>query len=108
VSILAGYADRMARTADDGTLTALALNCTLTAGPAESSTDKMAGQVLDALAAHDVSGEVVRVVDHDVPPGVEADMGDGDGWPAIREKRWPRWSGTRTARTRSPRACSRA
>lgn len=84
--IPAGYADRMAGTAGDGTLTALALNCTLTAGPAESSTDKMAGQVLDALAAHDVSGEVVRVVDHDVHPGVEADMGEGDAWPAIREK----------------------
>ncbi|GAA0896544.1 flavodoxin family protein [Pseudonocardia zijingensis] len=70
----------------DGTLTALALNCTLTPGPGESSTEKMAGQVLDALAGHGVSGEVVRVVDHDVHPGVQADMGDGDAWPAIREK----------------------
>jgi multimeric flavodoxin WrbA len=31
-----------------------------------------------------VTGDVVRVVDHDVKPGVEADMGDGDAWPAIR------------------------
>lgn len=73
-------------TSTDGTLTALALNCTLTPGPGESSTEKMAGQVLDALAGHGVSGEVVRVVDHDVRPGVQADMGDGDAWPAIREK----------------------
>jgi multimeric flavodoxin WrbA len=26
----------------------------------------------------------VRVVDYDVKPGVELDMGDGDAWPAIR------------------------
>jgi hypothetical protein len=29
---------------------------------------------------------VVRVVDHDVKPGVQVDMGDGDEWPAIQEK----------------------
>ncbi len=33
-----------------------------------------------------VTGELVRVVDHDVKPGVEADMGDGDAWPEIRRK----------------------
>lgn len=26
----------------------------------------------------------IRVVDHDVKPGVESDMGDGDAWPALR------------------------
>jgi multimeric flavodoxin WrbA len=26
------------------------------------------------------------VIDHDVKPGVEIDMGEGDAWPAIREK----------------------
>jgi multimeric flavodoxin WrbA len=31
-----------------------------------------------------VAGEVVRVVDHDVEPGVEVDMGAGDAWPGIR------------------------
>lgn len=39
-----------------------------------------------ALAQHDVQGEAVRVVDHDVHPGVEKDMGNGDAWPALREK----------------------
>ncbi len=68
------------------TLTAIALNCTLKPSPAESSTDLMAGQFLDALSEHQVTGEVVRVVDHDVKPGVEADMGDGDQWPTIRER----------------------
>jgi multimeric flavodoxin WrbA len=46
----------------------------------------MARQVLDELAKHGVSGDVVRVVDHDVKPGVEVDLGDGDEWPAIREQ----------------------
>ncbi|HWM05179.1 MAG TPA: NAD(P)H-dependent oxidoreductase, partial [Actinophytocola sp.] len=46
----------------------------------------LAQQVLDELATHGVTGEVVRVVDHDVRPGVEADMGDGDEWPAIRRR----------------------
>ena len=67
-------------------LRALALNCTLKPSPSESSGDLLAQQVLDALAPYDVEGEIVRVVDFDVKPGVEADMGDGDEWPGIREK----------------------
>lgn len=67
-------------------LHALALNCTLKSSPAESSCDLLAQQVLDALASHEVTGEIVRVVDFDVKPGVETDMGGGDEWPSIREK----------------------
>ena len=67
-------------------LRALALVCSLKPSPAESSSDLIARQVLEQLAEHDVTGEVVRLVDHDVKPGVEKDMGDGDAWPAIREK----------------------
>jgi multimeric flavodoxin WrbA len=67
-------------------LRALALVCSLKPSPAPSSSDKLARQVLDELGKHGVTGEVVRVVDHDVKPGVEADMGDGDAWPGIREK----------------------
>ncbi len=67
-------------------LRALALVCSLKASPAPSSSDLMARQVLEELAKHGVAGEVVRVVDHDVKPGVEVDMGDGDEWPAIREQ----------------------
>lgn len=67
-------------------LTAVALTCSLKPSPAPSSTDLLAQQVLDALAGHDIVGELVRVVDHDVHPGVEVDMGDGDAWPALREK----------------------
>ncbi len=67
-------------------LSALALVCTLSPSPKPSSSDKMAREVLAALAEHGVSGDVVRVVDHDVKPGVEVDMGSGDAWPAIRER----------------------
>ncbi|MDQ1663138.1 MAG: hypothetical protein QOJ68_3118 [Blastococcus sp.] len=67
-------------------LRALALVCSLKPSPAPSSSELMGRQVLDELAKHGVSGDVVRVVDHDVKPGVEVDLGDGDEWPAIREQ----------------------
>src|SRR5687768_17406112 len=67
-------------------LRALALVCSLKPSPAPSSSDLIARQVLEELGKHGVAGSVVRVVDHDVLPGVEVDMGDGDAWPAIREQ----------------------
>ncbi|MCK2031091.1 flavodoxin family protein [Microbacterium galbinum] len=70
----------------DTALTALAITCTLKPSPADSSSDLLATQILDALADHGVTGDLVRAVDLAVKPGVETDMGDGDEWPAIREK----------------------
>ncbi|SOE00672.1 flavodoxin family protein [Blastococcus haudaquaticus] len=67
-------------------LRALALVCSLKASPAPSSSDLIARQLLEELAKHGVTGDVVRVVDHDVKPGVEVDMGEGDAWPAIRAR----------------------
>ena len=67
-------------------LRALALVCTLSPSPAESSSQLIADQVLGALAEHGVTGESIRLVDHDVKPGVQKDMGDGDAWPSIRER----------------------
>lgn len=67
-------------------LTALAIQCSLKPSPAASSSDLMARQFLDKLAEHAVTGTVVRAVDHNILPGVEADMGDGDDWPALRER----------------------
>ncbi|MCW2635476.1 MAG: uncharacterized protein JWQ99_1843 [Blastococcus sp.] len=67
-------------------LRALALVCSLKPSPAPSSSDLIARQLLAELAKHGVTGDVVRVIDHDVKPGVELDMGDGDEWPAIRER----------------------
>lgn len=68
------------------TLRALALVCTLNPSPARSSSELIAEQILAELATHGVEGESIRIVDHDVRPGVELDMGAGDGWPAIRAK----------------------
>jgi multimeric flavodoxin WrbA len=70
-------------------LNALVLACTLKPSPAESSSVLLGRQVLDALGAledHDVTGELVRVVDHRVRFGVSTDEGDGDEWPGIRAK----------------------
>jgi multimeric flavodoxin WrbA len=67
-------------------LSALVLCTTLTPSPDRSSSHLLGQQVLDALKEHDVTGEIVRVVDHDVRPGVELDMGGGDEWPALRRK----------------------
>jgi multimeric flavodoxin WrbA len=67
-------------------LNALVLCCTLTRSPDPSSSSLLGQQVLDALKEHDVTGEIVRIVDHDVKPGVDFDMGNGDEWPALREK----------------------
>lgn len=46
----------------------------------------MIDQVLEALQGHDVAGDTIRAVDHDIRPGVEVDMGEGDAWPAIRRR----------------------
>jgi len=67
-------------------LKALVLNCTLKPAPTTSSTEVLAQELLDALGKHDVSGEIVRVIDRQVRFGVQIDEGDGDGWPAIREQ----------------------
>lgn len=73
---------------DSGTvpLKALALVCTLTPSPQESSTQLLTDQLLAALAEHGVAGSSLRLVDHDIRPGVKTDMGDGDEWPRIRER----------------------
>lgn len=70
----------------DNDITALALNCTLKPSPADSSTHLMSRQLLERLAAHGVGGHELRLVDHDIAPGVEADMGEGDAWPGIRQQ----------------------
>lgn len=69
-------------------LNALALNCTLKADESErSSTDAMIAVLADAFAKHDVTiTETVRVAALDIKPGVSSDEGDGDAWPALREK----------------------
>lgn len=73
-------------TAANGPLKAVALVCSLKKSPAPSSSDMIAGQVCEQLGKAGVQTESVRCVDYAIAPGVEADMGDGDEWPSIREK----------------------
>nr|CAA9342771.1 MAG: BRAMP [uncultured Nocardioidaceae bacterium] len=67
-------------------LHALVLNCTLKPSPQTSSTERLAAEVMAALAAKEATTELIRVVDHDVRFGVTTDEGDGDQWPTIRGK----------------------
>jgi len=71
---------------DNQQLRALILACSLSGAPAISSSEKLARELTDELQRYDVQSEVIRVVDHDIQPGVELDMGDGDEWPEIRKK----------------------
>lgn len=70
------------------TLTAIALVCSLKSSPdaSSSSSELLATQVLQEMERHGVTYSIVRVVDHDIKPGVEIDMGEGDEWPVIRQR----------------------
>ncbi|WP_292976726.1 NAD(P)H-dependent oxidoreductase [Mycobacterium sp.] len=70
----------------ESNLTALSLVCSLKPSPAPSSSQLIAEHVQAELGKYGVTSETVRIVDHDIKPGVEKDMGDGDQWPAIRDK----------------------
>jgi multimeric flavodoxin WrbA len=62
---------------------ALILNCTLKKSPELSNTEKLADVVAQALREKSASVRMIRLADHDIPPGVVTDLGDGDGWPEI-------------------------
>lgn len=63
-------------------LRAIALNSTLKASSSGeiSSTDKMLQLVLDEMGRLGVEGEIVRLADHAIRPGVTSDEGEGDEW----------------------------
>jgi multimeric flavodoxin WrbA len=69
-------------------LKALAFNCSLksSSGGETSSTEVLLSQLISQLREFDVETEVVRAVDHDIKPGTDHDMGNGDAWPALRAK----------------------
>lgn len=70
----------------EGFVKALFVNCTLKPSPEKSNSEALGKIVADALEGEGVEVEWVRAVDHEIKPGVESDMGDGDEWPVIREK----------------------
>ncbi|MFI0740382.1 flavodoxin family protein [Streptomyces sp. NPDC021100] len=65
---------------------ALVVNCTLKKSPEPSNTEALAQVVAGRLTELGVRVDHVRAVDLDIRPGVSSDMGDGDAWPAVREK----------------------
>lgn len=67
-------------------LTALGMNCTLSASPKPSSSQKLLDQLLAGLGVHGVTSDSVRVVDLNIKPGVQHDEGPGDDWPALRAR----------------------
>jgi multimeric flavodoxin WrbA len=67
-------------------LKVLAFNCTLKRSKEQSSTDVLLKQMMDALEEHGAIGAVVRAVDHNIKPGVSSDDGEGDDWPALRQR----------------------
>jgi multimeric flavodoxin WrbA len=67
-------------------LKVLALNCTLKPSATPSSTERLLQELMEALGEYDADGEVVRVADFNVKPGVSADEGAGDDWPKLRQR----------------------
>ncbi|HEY7102947.1 MAG TPA: NAD(P)H-dependent oxidoreductase [Mycobacteriales bacterium] len=67
-------------------LNAFGLICGPEPSPQRSSSELLARKVLDALVEYGVHGTLERTADHDITPGVEADLGGSDGWPALRER----------------------
>ena len=65
---------------------AIAINCTLKRSPERSNTDALLDIVLGALVREGVETDTIRAVDHVIAPGVSSDEGDGDEWPALRER----------------------
>ena len=65
---------------------AVVLLCTLKPSPAPSNTEALSRVLTEEWGKSGVTSEVVRLVDLNIKPGVESDMGPGDDWPAVRAK----------------------
>lgn len=69
-------------------LKAICLNSTLKPSSAKepSSTAALLKLMSDELTRHEVTCETIHLADLNIKPGVSSDEGEGDDWPAIREK----------------------
>lgn len=72
---------------DFSDLRALFLSCTLKRSPEVSNTEGLADISMEIMRRNHVNTELIRIVDHDVPPGVYPDMTEHgferDEWPDI-------------------------
>src|SRR6185437_8028415 len=66
----------------------IALNCTLKSSRnrKRSSTDVLLKQLGRAFLSLDCKGDIVRVVDLSIMPGVTSNEGRGDDWPKLRQR----------------------
>jgi multimeric flavodoxin WrbA len=67
-------------------LKALVLNASLKHEPDVSNTEELAGLVLDHMADHGVTGEVLRLADLEIPVGLGFRESEHDAWPGIVTK----------------------
>lgn len=66
---------------------AIALNATLKTSDGDpSSTEKMLELLLSELEKEGVDGEIVRLADLNIKPGVKSDEGEDDDWPEVRSR----------------------
>ncbi len=76
--------------ADLSDLRAMFINCTLKRSPELSNTQRLMDNAIAIMRAQGVAVDEVRVVDHEIPPGVQPDMTEHgfarDDWPAIQRR----------------------
>jgi multimeric flavodoxin WrbA len=75
---------------DFSALRALFISCTLKRSPEVSHTEGLARISMEIMRKNGVTVDLIRAVDHDIPPGVYPDMTEHgwerDEWPAIHEQ----------------------
>ncbi|MFF8818282.1 flavodoxin family protein [Leucobacter sp. NPDC015123] len=64
----------------------LILNGTLKAGSETSSTEALAQELSKEFPSETSTVDTVRLVDLSILPGISDDLGDGDAWPALRQR----------------------
>jgi len=66
---------------------AICLTCTLKRSPEESSAASLSEVVMSALREQGVETDEIRLVDHQIDPGVVSEaVSEGDEWPQVRER----------------------
>lgn len=72
--------------ADGAPVHAVILLGTLKPAGELSHTETLSELLLEELSKYNATGDIVRLVEHDIKPGLERDMGPGDAWPQILPK----------------------
>jgi multimeric flavodoxin WrbA len=69
-------------------LQVLALNCSPKSSTVPSSTQKLLTELMSAFSERGAHGEILRVVDFNIKPGVSADEGPRDDRPSPMQRIW--------------------